>query len=190
MTEPESRSFTAVVHGIVGNVENLVQAELQLAKAELVQAAHQGARAGRLLGAGAALGQLALGFVMFAAVTALATRIPLWAAALIVGALFAAAVLGGSRSRREAAGARRPEAEPRSRKASGSWDRLQGALGAVASAAALDLLHEAVPGLKQRLTDPVREHLARTPASSAPAFSGLGAPPLPHSNGFNSPDVA
>ncbi len=106
------------------------------------------------------------------------------------GGLLAAAVLGGSRSRREAAGARRPEPEPRSRKASGSWDRLQGALGAVASAAALDLLHETVPGLKQRLTDPVREHLARTPASSAPAFSGLGAPTLPHSNGFNSPDVA
>lgn len=48
MTEPESRSFTAVAHGIVGNVEDLVQAELQLAKAELVQAAHQGARAGWL----------------------------------------------------------------------------------------------------------------------------------------------
>lgn len=93
MTEPESRSFTAVVHGIVGNVEDLVQAELQLAKAELVQAAHQGARASRLLGAGAALGQLALGFVMFAAVTALATRIPLWAAALIVGGLFAIAAM-------------------------------------------------------------------------------------------------
>ena len=106
------------------------------------------------------------------------------------GGLLAAAVLGGSRSRRRAPEEPRPESPPRPRKASGSWDRLQGALGAVASAAALDLLHEAVPGLKQRLTDPVREHLARTPTSSALAFQDRGAPPLSRSNGFNSPDVA
>jgi hypothetical protein len=73
------------MHGIVGNVEDLVQAQVSLAKAELLQVLHQTGRATKLLGVGAALGQLAVGFLLVAGVSLLATIVPLWAAALMVG---------------------------------------------------------------------------------------------------------
>ena len=85
MSEQDPRSITAVMHGIVGNVEDLVQAQLKLAKAELIQVLHQTGRDARLLGVGVALGQLAVGFVLLAGISLLATIVPLWAAALIVG---------------------------------------------------------------------------------------------------------
>ena len=85
MSEQDPRSIAAVMHGIVGNVEDLVQAQVRLAKAELIQVVRQRGRAAKVLGVGAALGQLALGFLLLAGVSLLGTRIPLWAAALIVG---------------------------------------------------------------------------------------------------------
>jgi hypothetical protein len=85
MSEQDPRSIAAVMHGIVGNVEDLVQAQVRLAKAELIQVLRQRGRAAKVLGVGAALGQLALGFLLLACVSLLAARIPLWAAALVVG---------------------------------------------------------------------------------------------------------
>jgi len=104
MSEQDPRSIAAVMHGIVGNVEDLVQAQVRLAKAELIQVVRQRGRAAKVLGVGAALGQLALGFLLLAGVSLLATRIPLWAAALIVGgtvgvAAVALIVVGAGRLR-------------------------------------------------------------------------------------------
>jgi len=88
------------MHGIVGNVEDLVQAQVKLAKAELIQMLHQSGRAAKLLGVGAALGQIAVGFLLLAAVSLLATLMPLWAAALIVsgavGLVAIALIMGGA----------------------------------------------------------------------------------------------
>lgn len=86
MSDQDPRTITAVMHGIVGNVEDLVHAQVRLAKAELVDAAQQTGRAAKLLGAGAALAQISIAFILFAGVTLLATVVALWAAALIVGA--------------------------------------------------------------------------------------------------------
>jgi uncharacterized membrane protein YqjE len=100
MNEQDPRSITAVMHGIVGNVEDLVQAQVKLAKAELIEVLHQTGRAAKLLGVGAALGQLAVGFMLLAAVSLLASIVPLWAAALIVGGAVGlvaiALILGGA----------------------------------------------------------------------------------------------
>lgn len=91
--EQDNRSITRVLHGIVGNVEVLVESQVGLAKAELREMVRDGTRAALPLGAGVALGQLAFGLLLVAAVTALATRYPLWLAALGVGVVAAIVAL-------------------------------------------------------------------------------------------------
>lgn len=83
--EQDNRSITSVLHGIVGNVEVLVESQVGLAKAELREVVQDGVRAVVPMWLGVALGQLAIGVLLVAAVTALATRYPLWLAALGVG---------------------------------------------------------------------------------------------------------
>jgi uncharacterized membrane protein YqjE len=83
--EQDNRSITGVLHGIVGNVEVLVEAQVGLAKAELRELVQDGVRAVVPMWLGVALGQLALGLLLVAAVVGLATRYPLWLAALGVG---------------------------------------------------------------------------------------------------------
>lgn len=85
MITEDTRSITAVVHGIVGNVEDLVQAQIRLAKAELLQSARGAGHAAKYLVAGIALGQIAAAFLLLACVYLLAEQMPPWAAALIVG---------------------------------------------------------------------------------------------------------
>lgn len=85
--EQDNRSITSVLHGIVGNVEVLVDAQVSLAKAELRELVQDGVRAVVPMWLGVAVGQLAVGLLLVAAVSALATRYPLWMAALGVGAV-------------------------------------------------------------------------------------------------------
>lgn len=87
LQQSDSRSITSVVHGIVDNVQDLMRAEVQLAKVEVVQAVTEAGRATKLLATGAALAQIAAGFLLFGAVMLLSTRIPLWLAAVSVGAV-------------------------------------------------------------------------------------------------------
>lgn len=84
-TEQDNRSITRVLHGIVGNVEVLVESQVGLAKAELREVVRDGAQAAVPLGLGVVLGQIAIGLLLLAAVSALATRYPLWLSALAVG---------------------------------------------------------------------------------------------------------
>lgn len=86
-TEQDNRSITRVLHGIVGNIEVLVESQVGLAKAELRDVMRDGVQAAVPLGLGMALGQIALGLLLLAAVSALATRYPLWMAALGVGVI-------------------------------------------------------------------------------------------------------
>lgn len=85
MISEDPRSITAVVHGIVGNLEGIVNAEIRLVKAEMIQAGHRTAHAATALLIATALGQLAVGFLLLACVELLSTRIAPWLAALIVG---------------------------------------------------------------------------------------------------------
>lgn len=83
--EQDNRSITSVLHGIVGNVEVLVEAQVSLAKAELRELVQDGVRAVVPMWLGVAVGQLAVGLLLVAAVFGLATRFPLWLATLGVG---------------------------------------------------------------------------------------------------------
>lgn len=91
--EQDNRSITRVLQGIVGNVEVLVESQVDLAKAELREVIAEGTHAAVPLSIGMALGQLALGVLLLAAVSGLATRYPLWLSALAVGMVTAVVAL-------------------------------------------------------------------------------------------------
>jgi uncharacterized membrane protein YqjE len=87
------RSISSVLSDIVGNVQQIVRAEVRLAKAEVREEAVKAKRGVILLGVGAAGFLFGVGFLLLAVVYALATVWPAWAAALVV-ALGAAGVGG------------------------------------------------------------------------------------------------
>ena len=92
-----NRSVAAVLHDIVGNVQDIVRSEMRLAKTELKEELGKSRNAGILLGVGVLLLAFGLVFLLLAAVYALSTVVPDWAAALIVGggvALIAALCVG------------------------------------------------------------------------------------------------
>jgi hypothetical protein len=81
-----NRPISAVLHDIMGNVQDIIRSEMRLAKTELGEELGKSASAGMLLGAGVLLLALAASFLLLAAVYALSMIVPPWAAALIVGA--------------------------------------------------------------------------------------------------------
>jgi NO-binding membrane sensor protein with MHYT domain len=86
-------------------LSRLVRDEIALAKVELTASARQMTLGGALLGGAAVTAMYGLGVMIAAAVAAIALRLPLWAAALIVGGALLAvagvlALLGRRRLRR------------------------------------------------------------------------------------------
>jgi uncharacterized membrane protein YqjE len=99
-----NRPISAVVHDIVGNVQNIVRSELRLARTEFREELGQSRTAGMLLGVGVLLLGLSAGFALLAAFHALSLVVPAWMAALIVAAVTGSSaalcvVLGVSRIR-------------------------------------------------------------------------------------------
>ncbi len=90
---PGERSITDVVQGIIGDVQEIVRSEVRLARSEIVTELDKLKAAAPLLIAGGAVAVLALLFLIWTIVFALAVVLPMWAAALIVTALLA--VMGG-----------------------------------------------------------------------------------------------
>jgi uncharacterized membrane protein YqjE len=91
------RPVSEVLHDIAGNVQDIVRAELRLAKTEVTAEVTRAGSAGMMVG----LGILMLGvsglFALLAIVYALSLVMPSWAAALIVAAgegLMAAVFVG------------------------------------------------------------------------------------------------
>jgi uncharacterized membrane protein YqjE len=80
------RSISAVLHDIVGNVQDIVRSELRLAKTELGEELGKSRSAGMLLGVGALMLVFSALFLLLAVVYALSLVVAAWAAALIVGA--------------------------------------------------------------------------------------------------------
>jgi len=93
MADDNGRSIGTVLKDIVGNVQQIVRAEIRLASAEVRQEARKAGQGAALLMAGGAVAVLALGCVLIAAIALLATIVALWSAALIVAAV--AGVVGG-----------------------------------------------------------------------------------------------
>ena len=92
---PEERSLSDVLGSVVEDVTDLVRTELDLAKAELKREAGRAGKGAGLLGGAAVAGHLVLGLLSVVLIALLDLALPLWAAALIVTALWAvvAAVL-------------------------------------------------------------------------------------------------
>jgi hypothetical protein len=115
--------------------------------------------------------------------------------AAFAGGVIVAALLGGSRSRRRDANDYRPILErssaPALHREENTWHRLRDAVGVVATGAAMELINKAVPGLTERLIDPIREHMAREDgaATMRRGSSAFAAPPPARTNGYNAPDA-
>jgi len=85
MSGDRERSIAAVLTDIVGNVQQIIQKEIRLAKVEVRQEVGKARRAATLLAVGGAIAALALGFLLLAAVYSLSMFVAPWIAALIVG---------------------------------------------------------------------------------------------------------
>jgi hypothetical protein len=85
-----SRTFGDVVEDLLRNLQEIVRAEVRLAKSEIQKEAEKARVAAALIGVGAVLGLSALAMVLVAAVAALAEIMPVWAAALVMGVVLVA----------------------------------------------------------------------------------------------------
>jgi uncharacterized membrane protein YqjE len=87
MAGQNGRSVPEVLQDIVGNIQEIIRSEFSLAKIEIKQDATQ-AKGPVIIGLiGGALGLYALGFLLLTAIFGMATVMPIWLAALIVGAV-------------------------------------------------------------------------------------------------------
>lgn len=90
MSTPQmQRSVPAVLGDIITNFEQIVRAEIRLARTEVKEEAAKAIKPSAMLGAGVALSFYGLGFLLLAAVYALTMVMAAWLAALIVGAVVA-----------------------------------------------------------------------------------------------------
>lgn len=79
------RPISAVLHDIVGNVQDIIRAEVRLAKTELTEELTKSRSAAVLLAVGALTLAFSVLFVLLAIVYALSLVMAAWAAALVVG---------------------------------------------------------------------------------------------------------
>ncbi len=79
------RSITDIVKDTLGNLQEIVRSEIQLARIETKEEVRKASSAGIMFGAAAVLALFGFGFCLLCAVYALALVVAAWAAALIVG---------------------------------------------------------------------------------------------------------
>ncbi len=87
MSGQNGRSVPEVLQNIVGNIQEIIRSEFSLAKIEIKQEAAQAKGPAMMWLIGGALGLYALGFLLLTAIFGMATVMPIWLAALIVGAV-------------------------------------------------------------------------------------------------------
>jgi len=80
------RSIPEILKDVLTNIQDIVRAEVRLAKAELGEELSSARAAGLLIGVGAVAAIFSALFVLLACVYALGRVMPNWAAALIVAA--------------------------------------------------------------------------------------------------------
>lgn len=93
MPENGQRSIGEVFQDAVGHIQEIVRAEIRLAKAEAKEEAVKAKGAAVMFGGGALMGYFAAALLIVAGTCALAIVIPWWASALVMGAI--CAVLAG-----------------------------------------------------------------------------------------------
>ncbi|MDP9337283.1 MAG: phage holin family protein [Acidobacteriota bacterium] len=85
------RTVPEVLQDIVGNIQEIIRSEFQLAKAEVKQEVAKAKSPLLMSVMGGALGLYALGFLLLTGMLAMATVMAMWMAALIIGAVLAVA---------------------------------------------------------------------------------------------------
>ena len=85
MAAPAERTIADVLNDIIGNVQQIVRAEMRLAKVEIREEVIKLKSAAALFACGAVAGLYCIAFLLLAMVYALAAVIAPWTAALIVG---------------------------------------------------------------------------------------------------------
>jgi uncharacterized membrane protein YqjE len=85
------RSIPEILQDVLANIQDIVRAEVRLAKAELGEELARARSGGLLIGVGAVAAIFSALFLLLACVYALARVMPNWAAALIVAAAVGAA---------------------------------------------------------------------------------------------------
>ena len=80
------RSIPEILQDVLTNIQDIVRAEVRLAKAELGEELNAARSGGLLVGVGAVAAIFSALFLLLACVYALALVVPNWAAALIVAA--------------------------------------------------------------------------------------------------------
>src|SRR4030095_11793295 len=80
------RSIPEIVRDVLANIQDIVRAEVRLAKAELGEELSKARSAGLLIAVGAVAAIFSALFLLLACVYALARVMPDWAAALVVAA--------------------------------------------------------------------------------------------------------
>jgi uncharacterized membrane protein YqjE len=99
--EPE-RSTGQIIRDVLNDVQEMIHAEVLLAKAELGEKAQRARMAGALAGGGAVCGLFAAACLIAGCIAALALVMPLWLAALAMSVVLGAvalALLGAAFSR-------------------------------------------------------------------------------------------
>jgi|SRR4051812_3094997 len=98
----QETSIADVLKDIFSNVQEMIRAEIRLARAEMRDEVSKTADSAKLLGAGAALGFFAAAFALVTVTLLLALVIPAWAAALVMTILLglpAAILIGRGKSK-------------------------------------------------------------------------------------------
>jgi hypothetical protein len=91
---PEARSVSTVLHDIVRDVQDIVRAEIRLARVEVREEARQAVRSSAWLAAGAIGLASAWIFLLWTVAYGLGTAMPMWAATLVIAVLMGAAGAG------------------------------------------------------------------------------------------------
>jgi len=81
------RSFSDVLQDFIGNVQNIIRSEIQLAKTEVKEETSKAAKASAVIAIGAVLGLYSIGFLLLTLVRGLENVTAPWLATLIVAVL-------------------------------------------------------------------------------------------------------
>ncbi len=97
----EERSVSDVLQDILRNLQDMVRSEIRLAKVEIREEVRRAVSSGVWIAAGTVGAVSAWIFLLWTLAYALATRMPMWAATLVVAVVMAAAaavlIMGGIR---------------------------------------------------------------------------------------------
>ncbi|MDX2150470.1 MAG: phage holin family protein [Bryobacteraceae bacterium] len=83
----DDRSMADVLKDAISNIQDIIRAEVRLAKTEVREESQKAGRSVAMFAGGAVAAFYALNFVLFCLVFALALVLPLWLSALLVGAV-------------------------------------------------------------------------------------------------------